>query len=267
MRYLMEDTREARRLSEKVDPDRWVDDWIGAHLRPGMNVLDAGCGPGVIAATVADRGRDITVTGVDIGSHRVAEARRNLGGRGTAVEGDVRRLPFPDGAFDLSYCRLMLQFVPDVEAAVRELSRVTRGGGTIVLYELDGQLNWNHPVDDRLQELLSSVLAGTGERGFDWQVGRKLYTVAVHCGLRDIDVAVEPYHLIAGSIDPVRRDQWALKFDVARPTATAALGSEQLAEEFFRLFMEHLDSPDTLTYSVAFAVTATVPEAPTPAAP
>ncbi|MEV8319594.1 class I SAM-dependent methyltransferase [Streptomyces sp. NPDC059900] len=259
MRYLMEDTREARRLSEKVDPDRWVGDRLDAHLRPGMNVLDAGCGPGVIAAAVADRGRGITVTGVDIGSHRVAEARRNLGGKGTAVEADVRHLPFADDAFDLGYCRLMLQFVPDVEAAVRELCRVIRPGGTIVLYELDGQLNWNHPIDDRLQELLSGVLAGTAERGFDWQVGRKLYTVALRCGLRDIDVAVEPYHLIAGSIDPVRREQWALKFDVARPTATAALGSDELADEFFSLFMEHLDRPDTLTYSVAFAVTASVP--------
>ncbi|WP_051745132.1 class I SAM-dependent methyltransferase [Streptomyces yerevanensis] len=259
MRYLMEDPREARRLSEKVTPDRWVGDWIDEHLKPGMDVLDAGCGPGTIARTVADRGMGITVTGADIGSHRVAEARRNLGDKGTAVEADVRHLPFPDDSFDFSYCRLMLQFVPDLAAAIHELARVTRPGGKIVLYELDGQLNWNHPIDDRLQTLLSKVLAGTGEQGFDWQVGRKLYTAAVRCGLRDIDVAVEPYHLIAGAIDPRQRSQWQLKFDIAKPTATAALGSSEAAEEFFALFMEHLDRPDTLTYSVAFAVTASVP--------
>lgn len=261
MRYLMEDPREARRLGDKVDPDRWVRAWLDAHLEPGTNVLDAGCGPGFIARTVADRDEGITVTGVDIGEHRVAETRHRLGDKGTAIMADVRRLPFADDTFDVTYCRLMLQFLPDPETAIREMRRVTRAGGTIVLYELDGQLNWNYPVDDRLQELLSTVLTGTAAFGFDWQVGRKLYTMAARCGLRDTDVAVEPYHLIAGSIEARQRDQWALKFDIAKPTATAALGSSRLADEFFTLFMEHLDRGDSLTYSIAFAVTASVPAA------
>lgn len=50
-----------------------------------------------------------------------------------AVRADVGRLPFPEGAFDLVLCNHVLQEVPDEEAALREIHRVLRPGGTAVL--------------------------------------------------------------------------------------------------------------------------------------
>lgn len=74
-------------------------------------------------------------------------------------------------------------------------------------------------------------------------------------GLTDVAVRVDPYHPIAGRIDSAEREQWHLKLDIARPAIARALGSTGAADKAVRIFLDHLDSEDTLTYSVAFTVT------------
>ncbi|MFE2556097.1 hypothetical protein ACFXGT_08680 [Streptomyces sp. NPDC059352] len=67
---------------------------------------------------------------------------------------------------------------------------------------------------------------------------------------------VDPYHLIAGRIDPVEREQRALKLDIARPLIARALGGPTaVADGAVEAFLAHLDGEETLTYSVAFTVT------------
>ncbi|MEU6168736.1 methyltransferase domain-containing protein [Streptomyces tanashiensis] len=261
--YLMEDRREAGRLVAKVDADAWVREYLDPVLPTGAGrVLDVGAGPGHIAEAVLRARPDAEVTAFDGNPDRLAAGTGNPAGDALVRHsGDARALPFDDGSFDLVYSRLMLQYVAERERAVAEMARVTRPGGRVVLFDLDGQLVWHDPVGPALRAALDPVTEALAATGFDPHTGRRLFALARRAGLTDLAVRVDPYHLIAGRIDPVEREQWALKLDIARPLIARALGGPaEAADRAVEVFLAHLDSEETLTYSVAFTVTGTVAE-------
>jgi ubiquinone/menaquinone biosynthesis C-methylase UbiE len=110
-----------------------------ARPRPGERALDAGCGTGIYTRRFAERGAE--VTGVDTDPEMLAAARLKVPSA-TLLEGEVTELPFADASFDLSLAVTLLCFVEDAQSAVRELVRVTRPGGRVVLAELNRWSPW-----------------------------------------------------------------------------------------------------------------------------
>ena len=115
-------------------------DFVSAQLGDPAagTVLDAGCGPAVHALRLAERG--FTVLGIDSSPAALELARENVEreGYGDAIslrQGDLLRLPLPDGSHGRVMCWGVLMHVPEVEAAIGELVRVTAPGGTIVISE------------------------------------------------------------------------------------------------------------------------------------
>jgi ubiquinone/menaquinone biosynthesis C-methylase UbiE len=259
--YIMEDPREAARLEAKVDPEAWVRKFVAQHVRGGMEVLSVGCGPGVILGAICALHPSVRGTGIDISPDRVKEAiRRNRDNPGTRfVCGDAHSMQFPIASFDLVYCRMLLQYLQNKEHAVREIARVCRPGGTVLLQDLDGQLLWHFPEDAALQGALEKTVKALGNSGFDPFVGRKLFWLARQAGLKNLNVQVDCYHLIAGEVTPDVRKQWELKLEIAQPQMARIFGSEAEAKEHSRRFLEYLDRPDTLTYSTVFTVTGKKP--------
>lgn len=104
----------------------------------GEAVLDVACGAGVVAlATARAVGPGGRVLGVDLADTMVQAARQqaqNLGlGQARFERMDAEQLELPDAGFDLALCVLGLMYVPDAEAALRELRRVLRPGGRAVI--------------------------------------------------------------------------------------------------------------------------------------
>jgi malonyl-CoA O-methyltransferase len=99
----------------------------------GLDVLDAGTGTGRHALRLAARGA--RVTAVDFSDEMLAKARVKQGADRVHFENhDVtRRLPYADASFDRVLSALVLEHVPDVAAFLRELGRVTRPDGRIVV--------------------------------------------------------------------------------------------------------------------------------------
>jgi ubiquinone/menaquinone biosynthesis C-methylase UbiE len=91
--------------------------------------LDAGTGAGTLALALAPLVRE--VVGVDVVPELLERARRDAPANVTFVEGDVTKLPFDSGEFDLSCSRRTLHHVARPELAVAELARVTAPGGLI----------------------------------------------------------------------------------------------------------------------------------------
>jgi SAM-dependent methyltransferase len=91
-------------------------------------VLDAGCGPGVVAKHLVERLR-CDVVAVDL-SPAMADAARQAGFE--AHVADLQALPFAEASFDAALAMNVLYHVPDVEAAVSELARVLVPGGRLV---------------------------------------------------------------------------------------------------------------------------------------
>lgn len=101
----------------------------------GARVLDIGTGTGHAALAAARRRAN--VIGIDINEQALELARARAVAEGlTSIDfrhGDAREMPFEDGSFDYVLSTLGLVFLPDQEAAARELARIVRPGGTILL--------------------------------------------------------------------------------------------------------------------------------------
>lgn len=115
--------------------------FAAAGIRPGMRVLDLGCGVGDIAFVAADLvGSDGQVVGIDRSPEALARARLRAEQRGVAqvrfVEGNVHD-PAPGGPFDAIVGRLVLMYAPDPAAVLRQQATVLRAGGLVVPVELD----------------------------------------------------------------------------------------------------------------------------------
>lgn len=109
----------------------------------GKRVLDVGCGDGVLSVRLAQAGG--IVTGLDDDPHMLAAARERASTSGAAaafVEGDARTLPFDDSSFDVVVAVTVLCFVADAERAAKEMARVLRPGGCLVLGELGRYSLW-----------------------------------------------------------------------------------------------------------------------------
>lgn len=127
-------------VTEALEQDLILD--IMGEIR-GAHVLDAGCGDGTLVCAMSSLGAE--VTGVDPDSAMLATARAHAHKAGIEarfLEGRVERLPFPDAAFDVVTAVRVLCFVPDAGGAVRELARVLRPGGRLVLGELGRWSLW-----------------------------------------------------------------------------------------------------------------------------
>jgi SAM-dependent methyltransferase len=122
----LEGRRAAYRFAEGPDP-REIAFAAVAEARP-QRVLEVGCGPGELAARIQDE-LECEVVAVDL-SPRMAELAQRRGV--DARVGDVQRLPFADGEFDVALAAWMLYHVPDLERGLAELHRVLRPGGRLV---------------------------------------------------------------------------------------------------------------------------------------
>lgn len=112
---------------------------IHCGVRPGMYVLEIGCGVGMTPCRTA-RSHNCHVVAIDLSARMIDWARQRvqrlgLDERVSLSVADAQRLPFADNAFDAVICESVTAFVPDKALALAEYVRVTRPGGLIGLNE------------------------------------------------------------------------------------------------------------------------------------
>ncbi len=109
----------------------------------GIRLLDVGCGDGALVCAAASRGAEAAGVDPDPAMLAAAHARADRDGiKAAFLEGYIERLPFPDATFDVVVSITVLCFVPNASAAVREMARVLRPGGRLVLGELGRWSLW-----------------------------------------------------------------------------------------------------------------------------
>ncbi len=101
-----------------------------AGVRDGMRVLDVGCGPGGLTGALADRVGEERVAAIDPAPQFTAACRQSHPAADVR-DGAAEQLPWPDGTFDATLSCLVIGFMADPDRGVREMRRVTRGGGTV----------------------------------------------------------------------------------------------------------------------------------------
>jgi len=101
-----------------------------AGARGGQRLLDVGCGPGALTTELVNRVGADAVSAVEPSASFVAAARERLPGVDIRQTG-AERLPFGDAAFDAALAQLVVHFLADPVAGLREMGRVTRPGGVV----------------------------------------------------------------------------------------------------------------------------------------
>jgi SAM-dependent methyltransferase len=151
----------------------------------GMRVLEVGCGDGLLAVELERRGA--LVVGIDASQSMLAGARHR-DAELMLCQALAEQLPFADASYDLVVAVTILCFVEDADRTFRELSRVLRPGGRLVIGELGSWSTW--AVGRRLRAWFGSALWRRGR----FRTAGELKKLAGDSGLTPSDVAGAIYY-------------------------------------------------------------------------
>lgn len=139
------DVYAAWRVSSLGDITEALEHQVILHLTgpvAGKAVLDVGCGDGTLLSVFRGLGAD-RIAGCDPDPRMVERARTLLADKAADLRvAQAQALPFPDASFDVVTCITVLAFVPDAGAALREMARVLRPGGRLIIGDLGKWSYW-----------------------------------------------------------------------------------------------------------------------------
>ncbi len=173
--------------------DAKISSYAKLGLARGDAVLDIGCGTGDdvrrMAEIVGSTGRAV---GLDSSEVMVAQARARSEGTNLPaefVQGSAYELPFENDSFDACRCERVLQHLDEPLAAIREMMRVVRPGGRVLLLDPDfgsGVLDTSHPEIHERMRLFGQKWRET-QPGSGWR-GRQLWGLAHQAGLEAVEI-------------------------------------------------------------------------------
>lgn len=195
-----------------VQQARWTQDirrylYQKIQIQNTRRVLEVGCGTGAVLSDLLDS-TTATVTGIDLAFDRLVFAR-SIASEAHLAAADGLRLPFPEGAFDVTLCHFYILWVasrsilegsqstPAGQAprkgkqtqALREMARVTRPGGYVIaLAEPDYGGRIDYP--DSLAELGQAQEQALEQQGADPRTGRRLAELMLSAGLKEIQTGL-----------------------------------------------------------------------------
>ena len=184
--------REAERLTDQAQTlsDLLHDD---ETYPPGARVLEAGCGTGAQTVILARNNPAAQFVSVDRSPESLEQARRAAEAEGLTnvrfAVADILRLPFPDARFDGVFVCFVLEHLADPPAALAELKRALRPGGTITVIEGDHGSWYCHPRTEEAHRAVQCLVDVQARLGGDALVGRRLYPLLTGAGYRDVRVS------------------------------------------------------------------------------
>jgi 2-polyprenyl-3-methyl-5-hydroxy-6-metoxy-1,4-benzoquinol methylase len=169
--------------------------YLLSHLRPGLALLDIGCGPGTLTVDLAGRVAPGRVLGVDVASDAVDAARTYAASEGAAsgdaqvsfAVGDFRAIGLAPASFDVVHAHQVLQHLRSPTEALVAMAALARpDGGIVAARDADYEAMTWAPADERLDRWAALYQAVTSRNGADANAGRHLKAWARSAGLQDV---------------------------------------------------------------------------------
>lgn len=186
-------------------------------IKKGMTVLELNGSlhhtTRALSEAVGPRGRVILHVS---STRRLEEARtrfktsRNI----TYLQSDLMPLALEAETTDFTYCRSIMEYLPEPVRLLEELIRVTKRGAKIVCAELDNSALTHYPLAPHLERQLQEIAKELQKsKAWDPQIGRKLYALFLESGLSEVRAQIFTHHLVAGETSPVDEDEWNLRIE------------------------------------------------------
>ncbi len=264
LNYLMESNEETCRLEMKTDFKRLKEQALWAGLTEGMRVLDVGCGSGITTSYLQRiTGKSGHTTGIDFSPDRINHASLKYTIDGIDfVQKDIYTDISGLGKFDFIWVRFFLEYHRAKSFEIVEnLHTLLNPGGILCLIDLDYNTLTHYQLPHKLEGAIHGLMECLQEkRDFDPYTGRKLYSFLYDLKLSNINVTMQPHHLIYGKLTKTDAYNWSKKITVA------AKNSEYSFSEytdgwngFNKEFQTFFTNPRRFTYTPLIACRGEVP--------
>jgi ubiquinone/menaquinone biosynthesis C-methylase UbiE len=170
-------------------------------IKPDMKVVDIGCGTGSVSFMISPMVGELgQVVGVDSNQYAINYCNEIARSQGILnakfIISDATSLDFESHTFDVSYSRFLFQHVKDASQALREMVRVTKPGGVVMVEDCDLFTWLLYPKNESVSKLWHWYESIQLERGTDPEIGRKLYAMFLDEGLEpSVDVYSKSVYL------------------------------------------------------------------------
>jgi ubiquinone/menaquinone biosynthesis C-methylase UbiE len=199
-------------------------------LLPGKKVLDVGSGPGFLARIIKDKvGAKGLVHGIDVSEFmiNIAQSKSDEKDGIKFSYGDATDLQFPDESFDTITCTQVLEYLNDVDKALKEFNRIVRKGGKVAILDTDwDSIVWHSSNPERMRRVLKiweahasdpflpRTLSPRMERAGFKVIAQKIFTLYNPCykektySNRMIDL-ITPFVIENGNLSEEEAKLWA----------------------------------------------------------
>lgn len=234
-------------------------------IRPGMSVLDAGCGGGEVALEIARRvGPSGRVVGIEMDERVLEHARAASAADASglcAVEWRAGRVEdlAESAAFDVVYSRFLLSHLGNPADAIRRMRRALRPGGLLVAEDIDITVHTCWPPSDAFRRYVALYADTARARGADPSIGPRLPAMFAAAGLADVDVFISMPVFLEGEGKTIARRTLA---NIAGAAIASGLTDRAEADELLAALADHEAEPGSIQSTAqVFQVTGRRPAA------
>jgi len=218
--------------------------WFG--LKDGMSLLELGSGPGFITAQLLDLLPNSQVTCLEIDPSLLKQAkgylRNKADHRVQFIEGSVMDTQLEENQYDIAYARFLFQHLQDPKDAAKEIWRVLKPGGKLVIHDIDdGLFGLFQPPIPELSLVIEKFGQSQASRGGNRKIGRGLWRMLEGSGYCGLDLEVLASHSGNVGIEPFLEQ---LDPDRLLPLVKMELLSEQELEQFRASCVSFQQSPE-----------------------
>jgi ubiquinone/menaquinone biosynthesis C-methylase UbiE len=168
----------------------------------GTRILEAGCGVGAQTVILAHRFPEAEILSLDISETYLAQAEERVRACGfsnvTFRHADLAATDLPPESADHIFVCFVLEHIPEPEAALRNLYRALRPGGSVTVIEGDHGSAIFHPESPAAWHVVDCLIELQHRAGGDGNIGRRLYPLLTGAGFAEVTVAPAPVYVDAG---------------------------------------------------------------------